>query len=162
MSYQRMTPVERVDIFKLLYVERLKPSAIAAALNRKPSGIAREPEKGMDNGMYNPIPAGAGRLEARRNRRPRLRMTGEAWNVVKSRPENRRPPEEIANRLKKEYPEYAMSGKTIYTYIFFRLKGELKKGALQDLRLRGKEKRRRPGGEKRGKIPEMTLIDTRP
>jgi IS30 family transposase len=146
----------------LLYVERLKPSAVAAALKRKPSSITRELEKGKDNGMYNPIPAEARRLEARRNRRPRLKMTGEAWNVVKSRLENRWPPEEIAKWLKKEYPEYAMSGKTIYNHIFFHLKGELKKLALRGLRLRGKEKRRRPGGEKRGKTPEMTLIDTRP
>jgi IS30 family transposase len=37
MSYQRMTLGERMDIFRLLSVERLKPSAIAAALNRQPS-----------------------------------------------------------------------------------------------------------------------------
>ncbi|MDR0721951.1 MAG: TonB-dependent receptor [Treponema sp.] len=48
MSYQRMTLVERMDIFKLLYVEWLKPSAIATALNRKPSSITRELEKGVD------------------------------------------------------------------------------------------------------------------
>jgi IS30 family transposase len=53
----------------LLYVERLKPSDIAAALNRKPSSITRETEKGMDNGMYNPIIAEAKHLEARRNQR---------------------------------------------------------------------------------------------
>jgi IS30 family transposase len=68
-----MTLVERMDIFKLLYVERLKPSAIAAALNRKPSSITGEMEKGMDNGMYNPVIAGAKHLEARRNQRPRLK-----------------------------------------------------------------------------------------
>jgi hypothetical protein len=31
-----MAMTERMAIFKLLYVERLKPSAIAAALNREP------------------------------------------------------------------------------------------------------------------------------
>jgi hypothetical protein len=31
-----MTPIERMDIFRLLYVEVLKPSAIAAFLNRAP------------------------------------------------------------------------------------------------------------------------------
>jgi hypothetical protein len=40
-----------MDIFKLLYVERLKPSAIAAALNRNPSSITRETAKGMDSGQ---------------------------------------------------------------------------------------------------------------
>jgi hypothetical protein len=33
MSYQRMTLIERMEIFRLLHVEGLKPSAIAAALN---------------------------------------------------------------------------------------------------------------------------------
>jgi IS30 family transposase len=45
-----MTLVERMDIFRLLYVERLKPSAIASALNREPSSITREQEKGVDAG----------------------------------------------------------------------------------------------------------------
>ncbi|MDR0723533.1 MAG: helix-turn-helix domain-containing protein, partial [Treponema sp.] len=110
MNYQRMTLVERMDIFKLLYIERLKPSAIATALNRKPSSITREREKGRDHGMYNPIIAEARHLDARRNQYPRLNMTGEAWNVVKSRLEKRRSPEEVAQWLEKAYPFYAVSG----------------------------------------------------
>jgi IS30 family transposase len=42
------------------------------------------------------------------------------------------------------------------------MKGELKKLVLKDLRLRGKERKGRKEGELRGKIPEMTLIDSRP
>jgi hypothetical protein len=53
-----------MDIFRLLYAERLKPSATAAALNREPSGIARELEKGMDNGDVQP---GSGRSQASRS-----------------------------------------------------------------------------------------------
>jgi hypothetical protein len=34
-----------MDLFRLLYVERLKPSAIAAVLNRQPSSIIGELEK---------------------------------------------------------------------------------------------------------------------
>jgi IS30 family transposase len=68
-----MTMVERIDIFRLLYVERLKPSAIAAALNRRSSSSTRELEKGMDNRMYNPLIAEARHLEARRNQRPHLK-----------------------------------------------------------------------------------------
>jgi IS30 family transposase len=157
-----MTLVERMDIFRLLYVERRKPSAIAAALNRRSSSITRELEKGMDKGMYNPILAEARHLEARKNQRPRLKMTDEAWNKVRSQLEKRWSPEEAAKWLKKEYPCCAMSGKTIYNYVFFHMKGELKKLALRDLRLRGKKRKAGKGAEKRGKIPEMTLIDTRP
>jgi IS30 family transposase len=68
-----MTMVERMDIFRLLYVERLKPSAIAATLNRRSSSITRELEKGMNNGMYNPVIAEARHLEAGRDQRPRLK-----------------------------------------------------------------------------------------
>jgi IS30 family transposase len=64
--------------------ERLKPPAIAAALNRSPSSITSELEKGMDNGMYNPIPAEIRHLEKRRNRRLRLKMTDAAWKRAES------------------------------------------------------------------------------
>jgi IS30 family transposase len=95
-----MTLVEWMGIFKLLYVEGLKPSAIAAALNRKPSSITRELQKGMEYGMYNPLIAEARHLEARGNRHPRLKMTDAAWNRVKPRLEKRWPPEEVAEWLK--------------------------------------------------------------
>jgi IS30 family transposase len=108
-----MTLVERMDIFSLLYIERLKPSAIAAALNREPSSITRELERGVDAGMYNPIVAETRRLEVGRNQRPRLKMTDEARDAVKPQLEHRWSPEEVAAWFKKEYPEYAMSGKTI-------------------------------------------------
>ncbi|MDR2602464.1 MAG: helix-turn-helix domain-containing protein [Spirochaetaceae bacterium] len=96
MSYQRMTLVERMYIFRLLYVERLKPSAIAAALNREPSSITRELKRGVDAGMYNLIAAEVRRLEAIRNQRPRLKTTDEAWNTVKPQLEHRWSPEEVA------------------------------------------------------------------
>jgi IS30 family transposase len=73
----------------------------------------------MDKGMYNPVIAEVRHLEARRNQRPRLKMTDEAWDSIKGRLEKRWSPEEVAQWLKKEYPCYAMSEKTIYNYIFF-------------------------------------------
>jgi IS30 family transposase len=72
-------------------------------------------------------------------------MSDEAWDTIKPQLEKRWSAEEIAKWLKKEYPCYAMYGKTIYNYVFFHMKGELKKIALQDLRLRGT---RRRNGEK--------------
>jgi IS30 family transposase len=72
----------------------------------------------MDKGMYNPLIAEAQYLEARRNQCPRLKMSDEAWNRVKGQPGKRWSPEEVVQWLKKEYPEYTMSGKTIYTYVF--------------------------------------------
>jgi IS30 family transposase len=151
-----------MEIFRLFYIEKMKPAAIAAALNRTPSTVTRETNRGMDNGIYNPFVAGIRHLEARRNQCPRLKMTGGAWNRVKPLLEKRRSPEEVAKWLKKAYPEHSMSGKTIYNYIFFHMKGELKKLALKDLRLRGKARKKGEEGEKREKIPGMALIDTRP
>jgi IS30 family transposase len=151
-----------MDIFRLLYVEKHRSSSIAVTLNRKPSSITRKLAKGMDKGVYNPILAEIRHLEARRNQRPCLKITDEAWNKVKPQLEKRWSPEEAAKWLEKEYPCYAVSGKTIYNYIFFHMKGELKKLALQDLRHRGKKRKVGNRAEQRGKIPEMTLIDTRP
>jgi IS30 family transposase len=50
-----------------------------------------------------------------------------------------------------------MSAKTIYNYIHFHMKGELKKVAIGDLRQKGKKRRRNTEkAETRGKISEMT------
>jgi IS30 family transposase len=97
-----MTLIERMDIFRLLYAEGLKPSGIAAALNREPSSIARELEKGMDNGMYNLVLAEARHLEARRNQRLRLKMGDEAWNTIKPQLEKRWSAKEVVKWLKKK------------------------------------------------------------
>jgi IS30 family transposase len=123
-----MTLGERMDIFRLLSVERLKPSAIAAALNRQPSSITRELERGMDKGMYNPVIAEARHREARRNQRPRLKMTDEACRSIKGQLEKRWSPEEVATWLERAYPCYAMWGKTIYNYIFSPERGVEKAG----------------------------------
>ncbi|GHV57606.1 hypothetical protein AGMMS49579_23720 [Spirochaetia bacterium] len=42
MSYKWMSFVERMDMFKLLYVEKQTQSKTAALLGRKPSTISRE------------------------------------------------------------------------------------------------------------------------
>ncbi|MDR1220243.1 MAG: hypothetical protein LBK73_11645 [Treponema sp.] len=92
-------------------------------MNREPSSDTHEQEKGVDKGMYNPALAEARRLESRRIPRPRLMMSDEAWNTVKPQLEKRWSPEEADKWLEKEYPCYAMSGKTIYNYVFSYEKG---------------------------------------
>ncbi|GHT98661.1 transposase InsI for insertion sequence element IS30A [Spirochaetia bacterium] len=162
MGYKRMTFVERMDIFRLLYVEKQTKSKTASLLGRKPSTISRELKKGMDNGMYNPLMAEIEHLKARKQQSPKLKIDGEVWNLIKPQLERRWSPEEIAKWLEADYPEHTMSGKTIYNYVQFHMKGELKKLALEDLRQRGKSRKSGNRAEKRGKIPGMTLIDTRP
>jgi IS30 family transposase len=72
-----------MDIFRLLYAEGLKPAHTGRLLNRSPSSISREIAKGMDQGTYNPFVAEPRHLESRKSQCPALKMTGEAWNLVK-------------------------------------------------------------------------------
>ena len=55
-----------------------------------------------------------------------------------------------------------MSGKTIYNYVNFHMKGELKKVALKDFRQNGKKRKASNKQEKRGTLKNMALIDERP
>jgi IS30 family transposase len=75
-------------------------------------------------------------------------------------------PEQIAKRLKRQYPHdirMHISHESIYTYIYCLPRGELKKELIGYLRREQKERRRRGGVyEKRGNIPDMVSIHERP
>jgi IS30 family transposase len=161
MSYSRMTFAERMDLFRLFHAGKLNQTQIARKLNRSVSGISRELSRGSDSGAYNPFISEMLHLNARRHQCPQLKVPGKTWNLIKPKLELRRSPEEIARWLAAEYPEYTVSGKTIYNYVHFHMKGELKKLALSELRQRGKSRKKREQGDNRGKIPGMTLIDER-
>jgi IS30 family transposase len=104
--------------------------------------------------MYNPEFVEARRLEARRSRRPRLKMSGEAWSKAKPQLEKRWSPEEAAKWLKKNILVMLCRVKQ-YTIMFFLYEGGTEKACFAKPPPPGKE------AEKRGKIPEMTLIDAR-
>jgi IS30 family transposase len=163
MGYKRITLKEREEIFRLHYEERLLLSEIGERLQKNKSSVSRELKRGTKNRLYNPVTAEADRRNARRRQCPKLKMTCELWSLVKPKLELRWSPEQVAQWLKKEYPCYAVSAKTIDNYIHLPMKGELKKMALGDLRQKGKKRRRNTEkGETRGNISEMTLIDERP
>ncbi|GMO43422.1 MAG: hypothetical protein Pg6C_05040 [Treponemataceae bacterium] len=162
MSYQRIRLEEREEIFRLRYLEHLTMKQIGEKLGRDKSSISRELKRGTKNRIYSPLAGEAHKRNMRKLQCPKLKVTDEIREPAKPKLEKRRPPPEIAGRLEREY-NYKMSAGTIYNYIRFHMKGELKKLALSGLRLKGKK--RRKGGEKaekRGKITEMTLIDGRP
>jgi len=161
-GYRRINLAERMEIFRYLYIEKMKPAQIAIQLNRRSSSITREINNGKYKEFYDPFIAEVKHLEAKKGQCPHLKMTEEAWEIIKPKLEIRWSPEQIAKWLSNEYPLHAMSGKTIYNYVLFHMKGELKKLALEDLRQRGKKRKKGKDGEKRGKLPEMTLIDSRP
>jgi IS30 family transposase len=162
MGCRRMTFTERMELFRLFYVEKLNRTQTAERLQRAVSSIGREIKKGTDSGTYNPFISEALHLRARRYQCPQLKISGKAWDLIKPKLELRWSPEEIAQWLGVEYPEYTMCGKTVYNYVHFHMKGELKKLALSEFRQRGKPRKKRGKGDNRGKIPEMTLIDERP
>ena len=162
MSYRRMTLHERMVIFRMLYVEKNNPSDIARSLNRSVSTITREINKGTDAGNYNPFLGEYEHLKQRRYQCPNLKIDQDAWDIIKPKLEIRWSPDEIAQWLKNEYPTHRMSGKTIYNYIHFHMRGALKKLALKDLRQHGKKRKSPNKDEKRGKLADITLIDERP
>jgi IS30 family transposase len=160
MGYKRIDFAERMEIFRLCYKEGMKRSEIAEALCRSPSSIGNEIAKGINHkGEYDPVVANDKNISARKSQVPQLKMTEAAWKLTEKKLELHWSPEQIEKWLKKEYPIHSMSAKTIYDYIHVHMKGELKKLALKDLRLKGKK---RKSEEKRGKIPDMTLISERP
>lgn len=75
-------------------------------------------------------------------------------------------PEQIANRLKIEYPsnpDMQISHESIYTYLYVLPRGELKKELLSFLRTERRLRRKRSNSHKqRGKIPNMISIEERP
>jgi IS30 family transposase len=91
-----------------------------------------------------------------------LKIDNNRWNIIKPKLEIRWSPDQIAKWMKNEYPEHSMSGKTIYNYVHFHMRGELKQIALKDLRQRGKKRKVSLSSEKRGKLQGITLIDERP
>lgn len=162
MSYRRMTFEDRMIIFKLYHLEHLKKTVIANKMNRSTSSISREIKKGLDSDCYNPFIAELNHLQQRKYQSPNLIINTETWSLIKPKLELRWSPDQIAKWLKKDYPDHTMSGKTIYNYINFHMRGELKKLALSDLRQRGKKRKTSAATEKRGKIADMVLIDDRP
>ena len=152
MSYRRMTLTERMSIFQMLYTKRMKPSEIAIKLDRSVSTITRELKKGTDDGNYNPFLAEYEHLLQRRNQCPHIKIDNEGWKIIKPKLELRWSPDQIEKWMKSDYPERSVSGKTIYNYIHFHMRGELKKLALKDLRQHGKKRKAANTEEKRGKL----------
>lgn len=75
-------------------------------------------------------------------------------------------PEQIANRLKMEYPNtpsMQISHESIYTYLYVLPRGELKKELLSYLRTERRLRRKRGHTHsKRGQIPNIVSIEERP
>jgi len=160
--------------------------AIGAALGRSPSTISRElrrnapvvriqAAKGPRLKPSLPYDARHASERARRQRLKRRRLCklhadGYLWTCVKFLLRNAWSPEQIALRLKQQYPEQIhlqASHETIYTAIYAMPVGELRKDLVDSLR-RHHQVRRSPSrktaakGPGRGVLADMTPIHLRP
>jgi transposase, IS30 family len=161
----RLSLDERVEIRIGLSAGR-SFAAIARSLSRATSTVSRE-VKG-NGGRHYYRPAGAhrrARQSARRPRAPKLARRPALRGRVVADLEQLWSPEQIAHRLRAEFPgepEMWVSHETIYQTLYMQGRGELRRELARCLRT-GRAKRRPQGRtERRGRIPGMVLISERP
>lgn len=172
-KYTRIEPREREEISRLLAIG-WSYRQIASSLNRAPSTISRELQRlRYSRDTYRPIFAQQVALTKRRRPKrnkiannPKLqeyvvrRILKDSWS-----------PQQVAGRLKIEYPEDTtmnVSHETIYTYIFCFARGELKKQLKSTLRQKKYSRGVRQTREQRraahanGGIQDLVSIEERP
>jgi transposase, IS30 family len=157
---------EREEIMRL-QAAGLGVRAIARQIGRHPSTISRELKRAVGVRGYR---AGMAQTHADRGRRgPRnaklatnLRLRRE----VQARLERRESPEQIAGRLKVDFPdepEMWVSAETIYQSLYIQARGGLNRELTAYLRTgRSMRKPRRTPGHRRTRIPDMVMISERP
>ena len=172
MKSKELTFKEREEISRLLPLG-LSYSKIGNIVGKSKSCISREVSRnGMNRKTYRAWLANnhARKEKKKQGRKRKLEENLELRQVVFSWLRKRWSPEQIAERLKSEYPkreDMRISPETIYTYLYIRPKQHLKRELQANLRRKRKvrKKRREKTGnieERRGKIPNMTSIDERP
>ena len=162
-NYNRMSSKNREEIMVYL-TKGDNQEAIAKKLGFSQSTVCRELKKGADRGTYNPFLAQRKTDSYAKSRSRELKINHSTWQVIQNHLAIRWSPYQIADFLQKSVNDatvVSVSEKTIYNYLHFHMKGELKKLAIQELRQKGK-KRSVKGTEKRGKLANITLIDERP
>ncbi|GHD45847.1 IS30 family transposase [Mycetocola manganoxydans] len=141
---------------------------IARALGRDPATISRELARGMTNRRgYRPSVAQHKANAARRGpRSAKLAVNGRLREEVQRRLHRRESPEQIAGRLRTDFPDDAemrVSHETIYQALYVQSRGGLNRELATHLRTgRSMRKPRRAEGERRGRIPDMVMISERP
>lgn len=169
-KYRRLNLDDREEISRGL-AAGMSLCAIAKQLNRHKSTISREVNRSrkLNRLNYRAVPAQRrARRGARKRRGGRYKLLSnrKLWAVIEPLLRKRWSPEQIVNRLRREYPfdeTMRISHEAIYSYLYVLPKGELKKELLACLR---RNRIRRYKNGLRRVIPQgpadMTLIDERP
>lgn len=171
-TYHRITDAEREELSRgLARGERL--SDLAKRFGRSTSTLSREVRRNGGPSGYRAFSAGrhAQRsASSRRGGKRRLATEERLRAYVIERLRMRWSPEEIVERMTKEYPDDAsmrISPEAIYQFIYVLPRGELKRTLVKALRQERKYRRKQPGRkghheETRGKIADMLSIEERP
>lgn len=162
-SYRRLNSKDREEI-AVYRSSGDSQETIARKIGVSQSTISRELRNGADRGTYNPFLAQRQADKLAKNRVPGLKINDATWSIIENHLAIRWSPYQIADFLREGANNdrvVPVSEKTIYNYLHFHMKGELQKLALQELRQKGK-KRKKKGEETRGKLANITLIDERP
>jgi len=169
-KYRRLNLDEREEISRGLAIGE-SISQIAKDLERHKSTISREVHQaGMNRWKYRANRSHRRSLKYARRRRGgkyKLLSNQKLWTVIEALLRKRWSPEQIVNRIHKEYPfddAMRISHEAIYSYLYVLPKGELKKELLACLR-RNHKRRYKQGVRNRpscGRPKDMVLIDERP
>ena len=148
----------------------LSQAEIARRLERDPGTISRELRRNgtvRARGAYQAANAQAKADQSARRPKPaklatQLRLRQE----VQTRLKTNHSPEQIAKRLREDFPgdaEMRVSHETIYQALYVQGRGALKRELVKHLRTgRSLRKPARVSGERRGRIPGMVNISERP
>ena len=141
---------------------------IAAAIGRSPSTVSRELRRNLD-GMGRYLATSAHALAYVRASRPKpakLVTNTQLRGIVEADLAMRYSPEQIAGRLKVEFPdqpEMQVSTETIYQSLYVQSRGALKRDLTRCLRTgRAVRKPCRKPGQRKNRIPNMINVSERP
>jgi IS30 family transposase len=140
---------------------------IVRRVGRDPATISRELDRGATSRGYRASVAQAKVDQGRAAPRPaKLATNLRLRHEVQAGLKRRESPEQIAGRLKIDFPdepEMWVSPETIYQSLYVQARGGLKRELTTYLRTgRSMRKPRRREGERRGRIPGMVMISERP
>jgi IS30 family transposase len=164
-SPHRLSFVEREEVFVGI-CRGESDSAIARRLGRHRSTIGREIGRCGGRSRYRPLRAEwvAQRL-ARRPKETKLAACPELLAAVEEGLGRCWSPQQIAARLRLEYPDDArmrLSHETIYRSLYVQARGELRRQLTAQLRTGRSARRARGWVETRGRIPNRVAIAERP
>ena len=165
--YQQLQPEERLTIASQ-HLQGSSIRAMARMLGRSPATVSRELARNCGPERYASVPAQALSVARRvAGRRPaKLDPQGVTWRIVLTLLDWKWSPQQISGTLKRMHPNDSsqrVSHETIYTAIYARPYGELRRQLVACLRHHRSDRMPRSRGtDRRGQIPDMVSIHVRP